>query len=218
MSLKNYVAKFESPDDETKPAARTNTTQPNARSATMNANIKFPNKVTTGVVRIVYPNLAEPRPEDAEIDAGKYSVLVLIPKEETATIEAMEAAIEYAKTKKFPKIVPKTLLLPIKDGDEKFDKEGNPVEWYAGHYYLNLKSNNQPKLIDPFKNEIEDASFIKGGDWCKVRIAFSGYDMAGNKGVGAYVDVVQFVRAGDPLGNSDTLDDFDVEEGDDIEF
>lgn len=212
MSLKNYVAKFESPDDETKPAAKTNAT--NARNAPMITSIKFPNKVTTGVVRIVYPNLDQPRPEDAEIDAGKYTVLVLIPKEDTSTLKAMDAAIEYAKTKKFPKMVPKTLLLPLKDGDEKFDKEGNPVEWYAGNYYLNLKSNNSPKIIDPFKNAIEDASFIKGGDWCKVRIAFSGYDMAGNKGVGSYVDVVQFVRAGDPLGNSDTLDDFDVEEDD----
>lgn len=201
MGLKDYAAKFESQEE-------TNATS--ARSAAMSStNLKFPNKVTTGIVRIVYPNLHEPRPEDAEIDAGKYSVLVLIPKDDTKTLDAIEAAIEYAKTKKFPKIVPKNLLMPIKDGDDKVDKEGEPVEWYQGHYFLNLKSNNQPRLIDPFKNPIQDASFIKGGDWARVRIAFSGYDTAGNKGVGAYVDVVQFVRAGEPLGNVDTLDDFD---------
>lgn len=171
--------------------------------------VKFPHIVTTPVVRIVYPNLDEPRPEDAEIDAGKYTCLVLIPKEDTKTVQAIKDAIEYAKVKKFDKRVPPNLLLPLKDGDEKMDKNGDPVEWYAGHYFLNLKSNNQPKLIDPFKNEISDASFIKGGDWGRVRIAFTAYDKSGKKGVGSYINVFQFVRAGDPLGNADTLDDFE---------
>lgn len=212
MGLRDHAAKF-----ETEAESSSTTTRNAAMSAPTTLNPKFPNKVTTGVIRIVYPNLAEPRPADAEIDAGKYTVLALIPKTDKTTIEAINAAVEYAETKKFPKGHPSKFTYPLKDGDEKFDKNGDPVEWYQGHYYLNLKSLNQPKLIDPCKQPIADPSFIKGGDWARVRIAFSGYEQSGNRGVGSYIDVLQFVRSGDPLGNSDTLDDFDdLGSGDDL--
>lgn len=167
------------------------------------------NKVTTGIVRLVYPNLENPRPEDAEIDKNKYTVMVLIPKEDVATYEAMQEAINVAAIAKFKKARP-DLAYPIKDGDKKADKEGDPVPWYQGHWFLNLKSNNKPTILDPFKNKVTDASFIKGGDWGRVRIAFSGYDQSGNRGVGSYVDVVQFARSGDPLGGGENLDDFDT--------
>ncbi len=172
---------------------------------------QHPTQVTTPVCRLVYPNLASPRPDDAEIHAGKYTMMVLIPKEDQATYDALQAAANQAAVDKFKRVLP-NLRMPVKDGDEKYDKEGNPVDWYAGHWYLNLSSANQPRIIDPFKNKVDEASFIKGGDWCRVRIAFKGYDSAGNKGVGSYVNVVQFIREGDALGGSDTLDDFAVME------
>ena len=172
---------------------------------------KYLNQVTTGVVRLVYPSLHEPRPADAEIHAGKYTCMVLIPKSDTDTYEKLKAAADFAAMEKFKRVLP-NLRMPIKDGDEKFDKEGEPIEWYADHWYLNLSAKLQPKMIDPLKGSMSDEQIagIKGGDWVRVRIAFSGYDSAGNKGVGSYVNVVQFIHAGDPLGGGDSLDDFEA--------
>jgi hypothetical protein len=208
MGLRDHAAKFE--------ADETNTT---TRSTTMKATVQnaaMPNRVTTGVVRLVYPNVAKPRPADAEIDAGKYTAMILIPKEDKAAIKALEAAIEFAGTKKFPKGLPRGAMLPLKDGDEKTDKNGDPVPMYEGMMYLNLKTINPPRIIDPCKQVVADPSFIKGGDWVRVRVSFTAYEKSGNKGVGSYMDVIQFIRPGDPLGNVDTLDDFDEEEMDDI--
>jgi hypothetical protein len=172
---------------------------------------KYPNQVTTGIVRLVYPSLAEPRPDDAEIHAGKYTCMVLIPKSDEDTYNKLKAAAEHAATEKFKRVLP-NLRMPIKDGDEKFDKDGEPIGWYADHWYLNLSAKLQPKMIDPIKRGMtrDEVETIKGGDWVRVRIAFAGYDSAGNKGVGSYVNVVQFIHAGDALGGGDNLDDFDA--------
>src|SRR5574337_990586 len=190
-----------------------------ARSAIVAAKVnpKNPKRVTTGVVRIVYPNLAESRPAEAEIDPGKYTVLVLIPKSDTDTVEKCRAAIEFAALEKFKKMRP-DLVLPMKDGDAKVDKDGEPVEFYQGHWYFNLKSTNPPKIIDPMKNTIANPSFIKGGDWGRVQIAFNGYDQSGKRGVGSYINVFQFAKSGDPLGGGDALEDFDEMDFDDVAF
>lgn len=157
----------------------------------------------TPVCRIVYPFLAEPKPIDAEIHAGKYTCMVLIPKDENPE-KAINAAIKEAADEFFKGKLPPGAKLPLKDGDEKLDDNGDVVPMYEGHWYINLSSNRQPTMIGPLKQALDAGSIksIKGGDYARVKIAFVGYNSAGNKGVGAYMNAIQFIRAGDPLGGT----------------
>ena len=181
-----------------------------------------PNQVVTGrQSRMAFPNLFSPRPDDAEIDAGKYTVMVLVPKTDTETVDAMKAAVKASLNGKSAS----GMRLPVKDGDSYFaekigqagDKDKAKLEkslaYYKGHYYINVKSNTQPKVVDPMKNVIEDGTKVNSGDYGRVLISFAAYDKAGNKGVGAYMDAVQWLRQGEVIGSTaaNRVDAFDVE-------
>ena len=157
----------------------------------------------TPVCRLVFPYLAEPKPLGAEIHAGKYTCLVLI-KKDLDVEKDIRTAIKEASDEFFKGKVPSTAKFPLKDGDEKLDDDGNVIDMYARHWYLNLSSNKQPVFIGPLKQKLDQTNIaeIKGGDYVRVKVAFSGYDSAGNKGVGSYMNAIQFVRPGDPLGGT----------------
>lgn len=77
-------------------------------------------KVVTGIVRLSYANVWEPK----SINGGdpKYSCSIIIPKTDTETVNAINAAIDCAIKEgigKFGgKIPPKgALKLPLRDGD-----------------------------------------------------------------------------------------------------
>ncbi|HML49570.1 MAG TPA: DUF2815 family protein, partial [Clostridia bacterium] len=92
-------------------------------------------KVITGLVRLSYANVWEPK----SIKGGdpKYSCSIIIPKSDTETIAAIHAAIDCAIKEgvgKFGgKIPPKSALkLPLRDGDTERDDEN-----YKGCYFVN---------------------------------------------------------------------------------
>ena len=60
----------------------------------MSKTVKNPTKVITGIVRLSYANVWEPK----SINGGKekYSVSVIIPKSDTKTLEAIEKAVDAA--------------------------------------------------------------------------------------------------------------------------
>ena len=177
---------------------------------------KSATKVVTGKVRMSYVQVFEPNPDDAEIDAGKYSVSLLIPKNDTATIKKIKAAIEAAKqegkTSKWGGKIPAKLENPLHDGD--IDKEDDPV--YADHYYLNAKSSKQPEVVDRALNPILDADEFYSGCYGRASINFFAYDKSGNKGIGCGLNNLQKLADGEPLtGRSRAEDDFADEYEDD---
>lgn len=91
----------------------------------MSAN-KNTTKVVTGVVRLSYANVWEA----VSINGGtpKYSVSLIIPKSDTKTIEAINAAVDAAIKEgaaKFGGKIPNkaALKLPLRDGDVERDDE-----------------------------------------------------------------------------------------------
>ena len=95
-------------------------------------------KVVTGIVRLSYANVWEPK----SINGGdpKYSCSIIIPKSDIETVNAINAAIECAMKEgigKFGgKIPPKgALKLPLRDGDTERDDDN-----YAGCYFINANS------------------------------------------------------------------------------
>ena len=83
-------------------------------------------KVITGKVRFSYAHVFEP----ASINGGdeKYSVSILIDKNDTKTISDINKAVEAAKQAgiaKFGGKIPQNLKLPLRDGDTEREDDEN---------------------------------------------------------------------------------------------
>ena len=154
---------------------------------------------------------------------GKYSVALIIPKDDTATIEkinkAVKAAVVAGKSKlaNSQGVVPKNIKLPLRDADE----EGRTDEAYAGMMFLNANSSRKPQIVDRRKDPITDEEEVYSGCYCNVSVNFYAFNADGtNKGIAAGLQNIQKVRDGERLsGGSTADDDFDVlddDEDDDI--
>lgn len=155
-------------------------------------------RVITGEVRLSYANIWEPKSINGS--DPKYSVSLLIPKSDTVTVKAIEAAIEEALQAgigKFGgKIPPRgSLKLPLRDGDTEREDEA-----YAGHYFLNANSKNPPQVVDASVAPILDRSEVYSGCYGRVSITFYAFNTNGNKGVAVGLGNIQKLRDGEPLG------------------
>jgi hypothetical protein len=177
------------------------------------ANKNNNTKVVTGVVRLSYANVWEP----ASINGStpKYSTSLIIPKSDTKTLNAINAAVDAAiqgGTAKFGgKIPPRgALKLPLRDGDTERDDEA-----YKGAYFVNANSTTAPQIVDRAVQPILDRSEVYSGCYARVSLNFYAFNSNGNKGVACGLGNIQKVRDGEPLGGkSSAADDFstDVDE------
>lgn len=162
-------------------------------------------KVVTGKVRGSYVNIFRPRMNDMS-GKDEYSMTILIPKEDKTTIAKINAAIEEARKEKFGDKTPVKFRTPLRDGDEERPED----DAYKGHYFLNLKSQNQPGIVDKDRQEVIDDKEFISGDYCRVSMNAYPYDVNGNKGVAFGLGNVQVLAKGQPLtGRARAEDDFD---------
>ncbi|MFK4841236.1 DUF2815 family protein [Lactococcus petauri] len=173
-------------------------------------------KVVTGMnTRLSYAHLFEP----VSINGGaeKYSVSVLIPKDDKATIEKIEKAVDAAIEEGIAKFGGKkpnkgAIKLPLRDGDIERDDEA-----YKGHYFVNANSLTAPQIVDTQLNPILDKSEVYSGCYGRVSLSFYAFNSNGNKGVACGLNNVQKVRDGEPLGGRTTAaDDFGTLDDDDF--
>lgn len=173
-------------------------------------------KVVTGMnTRLSYAHLFEP----VSINGGaeKYSVSVLIPKDDKATIEKIEKAVDAAIEEGIAKFGGKkpnkgAIKLPLRDGDIERDDEA-----YKGHYFVNANSLTAPQVVDTQLNPILDKSKVYSGCYGRVSLSFYAFNSNGNKGVACGLNNVQKVRDGEPLGGRTTAaDDFGTLDDDDF--
>jgi hypothetical protein len=163
-------------------------------------------KVITNPVRLSYAHVWEPKSfQGAE---PKYSCAILVPKEDTETLEAIKAAIRCAidaGKAKFGGKIPTNLNTPLRDGDaERGDDEA-----HAGMWFLNASGKTAPGIVDLNLQQITDQSQVYSGCWCRVSLNFFAYAVPGNKGIGAGLNNLQKVRDDDALaGRSKAEDDF----------
>lgn len=172
-------------------------------------------KVVTGKnTRFSYCNVFEPKSINGSKE--KYSVSLIIPKDDTETINKIKAAIKAAyeegesKLKGTGKSVPslKALKTPLRDGDlERPDDEA-----YANSYFVNANATQKPGVFDGLKNEITDEEEVYSGCYGRASISFYAYNAQGNKGIACGLNAIQKLKDGEPLGGrGNTKDDFDVE-------
>lgn len=174
-------------------------------------------KVVTREVRLSYVHLLEPYTPDAAKQDPKYSVVLLIPKKDKATIRAIEAAqqvaLENGKDKKFKGRIPRDWTNTFRDGDEDdaVDHEKNPE--YAGHMFMTVSSPvaYPPNIVDRKLDPILDSREVYSGMYARVAINAYPFNTNGNKGVSFGLNNVQKLRDGDPLGGGGAKpeDDFD---------
>lgn len=179
---------------------------------TKSPKIQNPHRVTmnTPQGRVSYPYLAAP---DAKASGkpyadDKYKLSLLVPK--TTDLATLKAACVEVASKTWPALWasnPKSIQMPIKDGDKK---DGKPE--YAGHYVLTAKTTNKPQCVDAARNVIEP-QLVYAGSWARMNVTVAPYlssekvrNAAGElevqtmHGVTLYLNAVQFIKDGESFG------------------
>ena len=178
-----------------------------------------PTKVITGPnTRWSYANVLEPKSINGS--APKYSISLIIPKSDTATVNKINAAIQAAyeegesKLKGSGKTVPSLSVLktPLRDGDVERPDDPN----YAGAYFINA-STTAPGIVDADRQPILDRTEIYSGVYGRASINLYAFNSNGNKGIACGLNNLQKIRDGEPLGGKTRAeDDFATEDDDDF--
>jgi len=176
-------------------------------------------KVVTGKVRFSYVNVFEPKSVNGS--TPKYSVSLIIPKDDTATIDKITAAIEAAykngeaKLKGNGRTVPALSVMktPLRDGDmERPDDEA-----YANSYFVNTNCTRKPGVVDSNLNEIIDPEEIYSGCYGRASINFYAFNNNGNKGIACGLNNIQKLADGEHLGGrSSAASDFATSDDEDF--
>ncbi len=182
-------------------------------------------KVVTGKVRLSFCQLFEPKAIDG--GAPKYSVTLLIPKSDTATLGKIKAAIAEAADKFRQKngaaALPANPINPLHDGDGVKPSSGEPYGpeckgcWVMA---VSCSESQKPVIVDAFGNAITDPGEVYSGCYGRASINFYGYNNR-KKGVGAGLLAVQKLHDGEPFGTVGSADDFNdgyVDAGADDDF
>ena len=182
--------------------------------------VKNPMKVITGPrTRWSYANVWEPK----SVNGGtpKYSVSLIIPKDDTATVEKINAAIQAAyeegagKLKGNGKSVPPlaAIKLPLRDGDVERPDD----ETYAGCYFVNANNASAPGIVDADRQPILERSEVYSGVYGRASISFYAFNSSGNKGIACSLNNLQKIADGEHLGGKASAeDDFATVEDDDF--
>lgn len=186
------------------------------------AVMKGDSRVVTGVVRLAFVNLFSPRPND-DGTPGRYDVCILIDKDDKSTIDCINKAVEAAKARgvkeKWAGKLPKNLLLPLKDGD---DREDDQYGGFENCMFLNARSKSRPGIVDKTGAKILDEEELYSGCYALCGLSFFPYDN-NSKGVGVSIDNVMKIKDGEALaGKPSAESDFagvaidDDEDDDDL--
>ena len=102
-------------------------------------------KIVTGKVRFSYANVWEPQSVNGS--EPKYSVSLIIPKNDRKTLEKINKAIEAAEKEGISRFGSKftsgsNFRRPLRDGD--LDKPDDPA--YKNSYFINVNSKIKPVL------------------------------------------------------------------------
>lgn len=145
--------------------------------------------------RMAYVNCWQPT---SKFGREKYSLVAIIKKTDTDTLDAIQKTIEYVTEKSIDKWggrIPSTLRNPLHDGD--LEKPDNPV--FQNCYYINAKSKDAPQVVDNNVEPITDQSEMYSGCYGNISLIFYGYNCGGNKGIAVLLGNIQKIKDGPKL-------------------
>ena len=147
-----------------------------------------------------FVTLVEPRPP-AEGQKPVYSIVIVIPKTETAFLERLEQAVEEAAKAKFGKVPPR-LKTTLRDGDDEDRPE------FEGCVIFNAKSANRPGVVDSDLQPILDPDELYSGAYYRASINPFAWDHpTGGKGVSFGLNNVMKTRDGEPFSGRKSADE-----------
>ena len=167
-----------------------------------------------------YVNVFEPYVDPKDPTAkGKYKCLLLIDKDDKASVAKIREAIKAVEakmiTEKYAGKAPKKAIKnTFNDGDE--DKDG---EEYENRFYINVSKHIKPAIVDRRLKPITNEEEIYSGVVANVCIEFYYYFREDSKGITASLEAIQKIKDGEPLGASRVKaeDVFQAEEDDEEE-
>ena len=179
------------------------------------ANVNRTKVITGKNTRLSYFHGWEP----TSINGGpeRYSVSVLIPKDDKETVKAINDAVDAAIEEGIAKFGGKkpnkaAIKLPLRDGDTEREDEA-----YAGHWFINANSKTALQIVDKAVKPILDRDEVYSGCYARVSLNFYAFNSNGNKGIACGLGNIQKIRDGESLGGrSSATDDFSIEEDDDF--
>ena len=179
------------------------------------ANVSKTKVITGKNTRLSYFHGWEP----TSINGGpeRYSVSVLIPKDDKEIVKAINDAVDAAIEEGIAKFGGKkpnkaAIKLPLRDGDTEREDEA-----YAGHWFINANSKTAPQIVDKAVKPILDRDEVYSGCYARVSLNFYAFNSNGNKGIACGLGNIQKIGDGEPLGGrSLATDDFTTEDDDDF--
>ena len=158
--------------------------------------------ITTGKVRASYVSIFQPKVPQNGGDP-KYSVTLLIPKTDTATINGIYAEMEKAKQEGAQKVfggnVPPVCRTPLYDGDGVRPSGEAFGEECRGHLVMTASAKLQPSIVGLNMENIINPAEVYSGCYIRANINFFAYKTNGNCGIGCGLNAVQKIEDGEPL-------------------
>ena len=155
-------------------------------------------RLVTNEVRLSYAHVWEPNSINGS--DPKYSVSLIIPKDDKETLELIGKAVDNAINVGISKFGGKkpnkgAIKLPLRDGDVEKEDEA-----YANSYFINANSKTAPQIVGIDRFPITDQSEVYSGCYARVSLNFYAYNASGNKGIACGLGNIQKVRDGESLG------------------
>lgn len=155
----------------------------------------------TGIVRISYPALFEPKANPS--GAMKYSCSLLIDKADTKTVAefraAVDKAIELGKEKLWKGKIPKFRYEPMRDGDAELESGEKTGAEYKNCFFVNCSSDTAPGVVGPDAKPLLDQGKLYAGCYVRADINPFPYSNSGNNGIGWGLNNIMLVREGERL-------------------
>lgn len=145
---------------------------------------------------VSFLNLEKPRIMPGVVNQDpRYSMVLIFDKAAQASPEfralqegCQKAALEFFKNK-----IPANLRSCFRDGGEK---SGQYDGYKAGDIFIQPWSKNKPGVVNRQRQEVIDFTEFHAGWLARAFVRPFAYEQAGNKGVGLFLDVVQFLKPG----------------------
>lgn len=178
--------------------------------------------IVTPMVRLAFPNLAEPRAME-EGQTPKYQATLLFDEEAQASKEfkRIKKAVEKAVQDKWGDQPPKKLRRPFLTTD---DLNNVPDGYEDEHVIVRCNTTIQPGCVDSRNQPVLNvAETFYPGAWVRAAVhAFAWSHKTGGNGVSISLDHIQFAKDGEPFGRRtkptdvfESMDDDDDEDDED---
>lgn len=165
--------------------------------------------VNTPRFRASWPKLFKAEKNDLN-GKNEFSVVAIFPL--GTDLSALKKACSEAVKKKFKDVKPPNLRSPFRKCSEKWKevtdeatgqtKTVKPNGFEDGDaIWITFKTENRPGVVDANVQDILEERQLYAGCWCIAQVNAGAYGQKGNNGVSLYLNHVQKVADGDPLGS-----------------